>query len=309
MIDVAIVGAGPAGLAAGIYAARAGLSTTLFEALMVGGQLTSIDHLENYPGFAQGVNGFEIAFAMREQVERFGAEIRSEQVEKLQPTVDDQGNPIFMLETNSGTYQAKTVILAMGAKPRQLPIEGIESLVGRGVSYCATCDGSFFKDKTTVIVGGGDTACADAVYLSRIAKEVHLVHRRNELRASAWYAGQLDALDNVTIHWDSVVAGFEEAEGKLASVTLENVKDKSQEVVPTDALFIAVGTQPDTAWLSGVVELDPSGYVVTTGEGQTITPGIFAAGDTRTTPLRQVVTAVSDGALAAEAAAKYIASW
>lgn len=309
MIDVAIVGAGPAGLAAGIYAARAGLSTTLFEALMVGGQLTSIDHLENYPGFAQGVNGFEIAFAMREQVKRFGAEIRSEQVENLQPTVDDQGNPIFMLETNSGTYQAKTVILAMGAKPRQLPVEGIESLVGRGVSYCATCDGSFFKDKTTVIVGGGDTACADAVYLSRIAKEVHLVHRRNELRASAWYAGQLDALDNVTIHWDSVVAGFEEAEGKLASVTLENVKDKSQEVVPTDALFIAVGTQPDTAWLSGVVELDPSGYVVTTGEGQTTTPGIFAAGDTRTTPLRQVVTAVSDGALAAEAAAKYIASW
>jgi len=309
MIDVAIVGAGPAGLAAGIYAARAGLSTTLFEALMVGGQLTSIDHLENYPGFAQGVNGFEIAFSMREQVERFGAKIISEQVTKIQPSADEQNNPFFVLETLSATYEAKTVILAMGAKPRQLPIEGIESLVGRGVSYCATCDGSFFKDKTTVIVGGGDTACADAVYLSRIAKDVHLVHRRDELRASAWYARQLDSLDNVTIHWDSIVVSFEEREGKLASVTLENVKDKSKETLPTDALFIAVGTKPDTEWLSDVVELDPSGYVVTSAEGKTTTPGIFAAGDTRTTPLRQVVTAVSDGALAAEAAAKYIASW
>ena len=309
MIDVAIVGAGPAGLAAGVYAARAGLSTTLFEALMVGGQLTSIDHLENYPGFAQGVNGFEIAFAMREQAERFGAVIVSEQVEALQPTVDEGNNPIFVLKTPAGEYQAKAVILAMGAKPRQLPIAGIEELVGRGVSYCATCDGSFFRDKTAVIVGGGDTACADAVYLSRIVKEVHLVHRRDELRASAWYAHQLDALENVTIHWNSRVVEVEERDGKLGAVTLENVLDNSKEQLATDALFIAVGTQPDTAWLSDVVELDPSGYVVTYKEGATSTVGIFAAGDTRTTPLRQVVTAVSDGALAAEAAAKYIASW
>lgn len=147
MIDVAIVGAGPAGLAAGVYAARAGLNTVLFEALMVGGQLTSIDHLENYPGFAQGVNGFEIAFSMREQVERFGAAIVSERVEQIQPTVDDDGNPIFVLKTAGGEYEAKTVILAIGAKPRQLPVEGIEELVGRGVSYCATCDGNFFRDK------------------------------------------------------------------------------------------------------------------------------------------------------------------
>ncbi len=309
MIDVAIVGAGPAGLAAGVYAARAGLSTVLFEALMVGGQLTSIDHLENYPGFAQGVNGFEIAFAMREQAERFGAKIVSEQVVKVQPSVDEQDNPMFVLETVGRSYQAKTVILAMGAKPRQLPIEGIETLVGRGVSYCATCDGSFFKDKTVVIVGGGDTACADAGYLSRIAREVHLVHRRNELRASAWYAQQLTSLENVTIHWDSVVVELEERDGKLSAVTLENVRSASRELLPTDGLFIAVGTQPDTDWLAEVVELDLSGYVVTRNEGQTTTPGIFAAGDTRTTPLRQVVTAVSDGALAAEAAAKYIASW
>ena len=278
MIDVAIVGAGPAGLAAGVYAARAGLSTVLFEALMVGGQLTSIDHLENYPGFAQGVNGFEIAFAMREQAERFGAKIVSEQVVKVQPSVDEQDNPMFVLETVGGSYQAKTVILAMGAKPRQLPIEGIETLVGRGVSYCATCDGSFFKDKTVVIVGGGDTACADAVYLSRIAREVHLVHRRNELRASAWYAQQLTSLENVTIHWDSVVVKFEERDGKLSAVTLENVRSASRELLPTDGLFIAVGTQPDTDWLAEVVELDPSGYVVTRNEGQTTTPGIFAAG-------------------------------
>lgn len=309
MIDVAIVGAGPAGLAAGVYAARAGLNTVLFEALMVGGQLTSIDHLENYPGFAQGVNGFEIAFSMREQVERFGATIVSERVEQIQPTVDSAGNPIFVLKTAGGEYEAKTVILAIGAKPRQLPVEGIEELVGRGVSYCATCDGNFFRDKTTVIVGGGDTACADAVYLSRIVKEVHVVHRRDTLRASAWYAQQLNSLENVTVHWDSKVVGVHEQDGKLDSVTLENVKDGSTSVLATDGLFIAVGTEPDTAWLSDVVELDPSGYVVTYNEGATSTPGIFAAGDTRTTPLRQVVTAVSDGALAAEAAAKYLASW
>ena len=309
MIDVAIVGAGPAGLAAGVYAARAGLNTVLFEALMVGGQLTSIDHLENYPGFAQGVNGFEIAFSMREQVERFGAAIVSERVEQIQPTVDDDGNPIFVLKTAGGEYETKTVILAIGAKPRQLPVEGIEELVGRGVSYCATCDGNFFRDKTTVIVGGGDTACADAVYLSRIVKEVHVIHRRDTLRASAWYAQQLNSLENVIVHWNSKVVGVHEQDGKLDSVTLENVKDGSTSVLAADGLFIAVGTEPDTAWLSDVVELDPSGYVVTYNEGATPTPGIFAAGDTRTTPLRQVVTAVSDGALAAEAAAKYLASW
>lgn len=309
MIDVAIVGAGPAGLAAGIYAARAGLSTTLFEELMVGGQLTSIDHLENYPGFAQGINGFEVALSMREQAERFGAKVISERVDRLQPTVDEGGAPIFNLVTSSGEYEAKSVILAMGAKPRQLPIEGIGDLVGRGVSYCATCDGNFFRDKIAVIVGGGDTACADAVYLSRIAKEVHLVHRRDVLRASAWYARQLDGIKNVTIHWNSKVVDVHEREGKLGSVTLENVIDGTTSELDTDALFVAVGTQPDTSWLSDVVELDPAGYVVTYEEGATSTGGIFAAGDTRTTPLRQVVTAVSDGALAAGAAAKYLASW
>lgn len=309
MIEVAIVGAGPAGLAAGVYAARAGLSVTLFEALMVGGQLTSIDHLENYPGFAQGVNGFEIAFAMREQVERFGATIASERVEGIGKTTNETGRQTFTLKTQTGSYEAKTIILAMGAKPRQLPVDGIEELVGRGVSYCATCDGNFFRDKEVVVVGGGDTACADVVYLSRIVKHVHLVHRRDELRASTWYAKQLEGLDNFTMHWNSVVSGVESEEGRLSAVLLENVQDHSTQQLSADGLFVAVGTEPDTSWLKNVVDLDNSGYVISYVEGETSTPGIFAAGDTRTTPLRQVVTAVSDGALAAEAAAKYLASW
>lgn len=309
MIDVAIVGAGPAGLAAGVYATRAGFSTTLFEGMVVGGQLTSIDKLENYPGFPEGVGGFEIAFAMREQAERFGSTFVSERVEAISETSEEGAMPLFTLRTASGEYQARAVILAMGAKPRQLPVPGLEELTGRGVSYCATCDGNFFRGKEVIVVGGGDTACADAIYLSRICPKVHLAHRRDELRASPWYAQRLESLDNVEMHWNTVLTGVEQADGVLASVALEDVVTKETQQLEVSGAFIAVGTSPDTAWLEGVVDLNESGYVITHGEGETSRPGIFAAGDTRTTPLRQVVTAVSDGALAAEAAAKYLASW
>ncbi len=314
MIDIAIVGAGPAGLAAGIYAARAGYSTVLFEGMVVGGQLNSIDKLENYPGFADGVGGFDIAFAMRNQAERFGATIVSERIEHLEVVEASAETPRHFKLTSSmdKETEARSVVLAMGAQPTPLPIEGIDQLVGRGVSYCATCDGNFFRDKVTMVVGGGDTACADAMYLSRICPLVHVVHRRDTLRANAWYAHQLEALDNVVMHWNSVVEKVETEAGVVDGALLKNVKTGEMEDVSTSAVFVAIGTTPDTAWLKNAqgakINLDAAGYAVADETGQTPCPGVFVAGDARTTPLRQVVTAVSDGALAAEQAAKYLAT-
>ncbi len=305
MIDVLIVGAGPAGLSAGIYAARAGLSTVLLEELSAGGQLASIDKLENYPGFAEGVNGFDAALALRSQAERFGARIVSDKAVAVEAPA--AGQP-FTVRGLQESYQAKTVIVATGAKPAPLPVEGAEGLVGKGVSYCATCDGNFFRGKDVAVVGGGDSACADAVYLSRVASRVHLIHRRDALRANPWYAQQLQQLPNLSIHWDSVVTGISQTEGRLSGLVLENVNTHDATNLPVEGLFVAIGTRPETAWLEGVVDLDKNGYVVAEQGGATSCLGIFAAGDVRTTPLRQVVTAVADGALAAESAAAFLAA-
>lgn len=306
MIDVAIVGAGPAGLAAGIYAARAGLSTTVFEALMPGGQLASIDRLENYPGFPEGVAGFEIASALQRQAERFGARIVYEQAEGLEVPKEQGG--AFTLRTSAGAHEAKSVVVATGANPRPLPLEGAEALVGRGVSYCATCDGNFFRDKDVAVVGGGDTACADAVYLSRVARSVHLVHRRDALRASPWYAARLEGLENLAIHWNRVVTAIDAPEGSVAGVELVDVATGAREALAVQGLFVAIGTDPASAWLPDAVARDEAGYVVAHDGVKTSVSGVFVAGDVRTSPLRQVVTAAADGALAAEAAAKYVAS-
>lgn len=303
MIDVAIIGAGPAGLSAAIYAARAGLDTVVFEELTVGGQLTSIDTLENYPGFSEGVNGFDIAFSMSEQARRFGARVLSEKV--LSIVSGDEG---FTLSTSASAHEARSVIVATGAKPRKLPNVDTQSLEGRGVSYCATCDGNFFAGRDVVVVGGGDTACADCLYLSRICSQVHLVHRRDTLRAHYWYAQKVASLPNVTIHWNSVPVALTDEGGRLASVSVEDVFTHEREDISCAGLFVAIGSTPDTDWLSGIVERDERGYVVASDDTETSTPGIFVAGDVRTTLLRQVVTATSDGAIAAEAAAKFLAS-
>lgn len=303
MCDVAIVGAGPAGLTAGIYAARAGLSVTLFEGLLVGGQLTSIDQLENYPGFSQGISGFDIALEMRSQAERFGATIVSDTINSIQKT--DSG---FVLTGSSQTYQAKSVIVATGAKPRRFVHKDLSSLEGRGVSYCATCDGNFFKGSDVCIVGGGDTACADAIYLSRICETVHLVHRRDQLRAHHWYAQKVESLSNVNIHWNSVLDDVETHEGSLSGIVIEDVITHETKSISCRGLFIAIGTDPDTAWISSLVACDESGYIIADEGGKTNVDGLFVAGDVRSTPLRQVVTATADGALAAEACVKYLAS-
>ena len=303
MVDVAIVGSGPAGLTAGIYAARAGLSVSIYEGLLVGGQLTSIDQLENYPGFAQGVNGFDIALEMRSQAERFGAAIVSDMITSIEKTDSD-----FVLGGSSQSYQAKTVIIATGAKPRRFSHLDLGDLEGRGVSYCATCDGNFFRGSDVCIVGGGDTACADAIYLSRICTTVHLVHRRDKLRAHHWYAQKVASLPNVEIHWNSILRDVKKEDGSLSGVVIEDVTNHLSNEIACRGLFVAIGTNPDTEWLSSLVDCDDAGYIIADEGGKTNVEGLFVAGDVRSTPLRQVVTATADGALAAEACVKYLAS-
>lgn len=306
-IDVLIVGAGPAGLSAGIYAARAGLSAVILEEATPGGQLASIDNLENYPGFAEGVNGFEVAFSLKAQAERFGARIVSDKAIGIELAPLGSSSPRFTVFGQQAAYRSRSVIVATGAKPVPLPVPGAEALVGKGISYCATCDGNFFRGNDVVVVGGGDSAVADVVYLSRIARTVHLVHRRNGLRASPWSAQRLEGLSNLIIHWDCVVTEVLQQDGRVCGVGLKNVLTGEAQDIAAQGVFVAIGTRPDTAWLGDTVILD-NGYIKVSEGGATSVPGIFAAGDVRTTPLRQVVTAVSDGALAAEAAASFLAS-
>lgn len=298
--DVAIIGAGPAGLAAGLYASRAGLSTVIFERTSAGGQLAQTERIDNYPGFPSGTGGFELAWSMKEQAERFGARIVSEEVLDVDPHRE-----VKVLKTPFATYLAASVIVASGSRPRKLGLAGEEALTGRGVSYCATCDGGFFRGKRVVVVGGGNTAVADALYLSRIASEVVLVHRRDNLRATAVYHEQLTSAENICLMLDSNIVSLNEGAGKLASVTVAHA-DGSSETLSAEGLFIAVGTIPNTEYLHDALPLDENGYVLADGACRTAVDGVFAAGDVRVKNLRQVVTAVSDGALCAEQAASFL---
>lgn len=301
-LDVAIIGAGPAGLTAGLYAARAGLRTAVFERLSPGGQLAQTERIDNYPGFAQGAGGFDLAWSMKEQAERFGVRIINEEVSALDLTAAPK-----TLVTPAGTYRAASVIVATGARPRKLGVPGEAELTGRGVSYCATCDGNFFRGKTVMVVGGGNTAVADAIYLSRLASRVILVHRRNALRATPVYHRQLAELENVEFVWNAMVRELHGEDGKLAAAQIEHLADGSLETIPVDGVFVAVGTQPNTEFLAGALPLDEAGYIVADETCATVVPGVFAAGDVRAKTLRQVVTAVADGAVCAEQAASYVA--
>ena len=301
--DVAIIGQGPAGMTAALYAARAGLSTVAFERMGPGGQMTDTERLDNYPGFPEGVGAFDLAFAMSAQAARFGAASVGEEVSKLEL----DASPKRITTAFGNVYTADAVILAMGAEPRPLGVERESELAGRGVSYCATCDGGFFKDKVAVVVGGGNTAAGDALYLSRICSQVHLVHRRDALRADAVYAKPLADLPNLVMHLDCVVDALHESDGALSAVRVRNVKTGDVDDIPASALFVAVGTRPRTSVLEGTgIELDPAGYVVAEETGATNIAGVFAAGDVRTKALRQVSTAVGDGANAATAAFEYL---
>lgn len=299
--DIAIVGAGPAGLTAGLYAARAGLKPVIFERLSPGGQLAQTEHLENYPGYNVSTSGFDLAMAMADQAFSFGAQVVSEEV----ASIENMGT-VKVLRTPFGTYWTKAIIIATGARPKKLGLPLEEELTGKGVSYCATCDGNFYRDKDVVVIGGGDTAAADAIYLSRICRKVYLVHRRDQLRATPIYHDRLKELPNLEFCWNSVATSLVAEDGRLTGVQIANAITKEQRVLPASGVFIAVGMAPNSEAFSPTIPLSPEGYILTTDGVRTPVAGVFAAGDVRTTPLRQVVTAVADGALASQAAAEYL---
>ena len=299
--DIAVIGGGPAGYTAGLYGARAGLATVVLEKLAAGGQMGLTHQIDNYPGFDQGVDGFTLGQQMRAGAERFGAETRFTEVTKLLLTENPK-----VIETTEGTVLAKSVILATGANPRQLGIPMEQELIGKGVSYCAFCDGMFYRNKTVMVVGGGNTAAAEALQLSRIAKEVIVVHRRDTLRATKIYHEPLQAAENVRFLWNSVVTKLHH-ETKLTGVTIQDLITGEETLIPTDGLFVSIGRNPATELVRGQLELDEGGYIPANETTVTAIAGVFAAGDLRTKPLRQVATAVADGATAVQFAEEYLA--
>ena len=299
--DMIVVGGGPGGYTAALYAARAGLSTLVLEQLSAGGQMALTEQIDNYPGYEEGIDGFTLAERMQRQAERFGAVTEYAQVERMELETSPK-----VLETSEGTFQARTVVLATGANPRELGVENEAALVGRGVAYCAACDGMRYKGKTVVVVGGGNSAAEDALLLSRIAQRVILVHRRDTLRATKVYHEPLMQAENVQFCWNSTVTELLHGD-QLTGVKLKDVNTGRGTTIDCDAVFVSVGRKPATELVRGQLELDQSGYVVADETTKTNLPGVFAVGDVRTKPLRQVVTAVADGALAVHMAEEYLA--
>lgn len=301
MYDVIVIGTGPAGLAAAIYGTRAKLNMLVLEQnFMSGGQVVNTYEVDNYPGLP-GIGGMELSLKFRDHAEKLGAEIVRAKVNKI--SVDAKGNKIVKAE--NGTYESKTVILATGAHHRLLGVPGEEDLSGMGVSYCATCDGAFYKGSDVAVVGGGDVAVEDAIFLTRVCKKVYVVHRRDELRAAKSLQEKLFSLPNVEMVWDSVVERIE-GEDQVDAVCLKNVKDGSSRILAVDGVFVAVGVTPDSDLLKELVEVDGGGYIVADETCETSIPGIFAAGDVRQKSLRQIITAVADGANAITGVEKYL---
>lgn len=299
--DMVVIGGGPGGYTAALYAARAGLQVMVLEKLSAGGQMALTSQIDNYPGFPEGVDGFTLGESMQQGAERFGA-----QVELAEVTGLELSGAVKKIRTSEGDFYARTVVLATGANPRKLGIPHEDRLTGRGVNYCAHCDGMFYKDKTVVVVGGGNSAAADAMILSRICKRVILVHRRDTLRATKIYHGPLFAAENVEFRWNTTVSGLL-GEGRLNGVVLRNVQTGVEETLPCDGVFVSVGRNPATALVKDLLDLDGSGYILADESTRTSIPGVFAVGDVRTKALRQVVTAVADGAVAAHYAEEYLA--
>ena len=307
MHDLIIIGAGPAGLSAAIYAARAELDYVLIEENFVnGGQIIDTYEIDNYPGLP-GISGMELAEKMAEHAEKLGAEVVNAAVEGL-----ELDGPVKKVMTDEGTFEAKAVIIASGAAHSHLGVPGEEELSGRGVSYCATCDGAFYRGKTTVVVGGGDVAVEDAIFLARGCEKVYVVHRRDELRAVKTLQTALFALPNVEMVWDSNLKSINEGSaengtaGKVTSVTVVNKYDQSERVIDTDGVFIAVGITPRSGFVGTGIETNAGGYIVAGETCETNIPGVFAAGDVRAKQLRQVVTAVADGANAVTSVQRYL---
>ena len=298
--EVIIIGGGPAGLTAGLYTSRARLRTLLIENAILGGQMTTTEMIENYPGFPQGVTGDELSRLMEEQARRFGMGTVNQEVVK----VTLEGN-LKRVQTNESSYLCDTLIVCTGAEYRKLGVSGEKEYAGKGVSYCATCDGAFFRDANIVVVGGGDSALTEALFLTKFVKELTIIHRRDALRATKIYQERALANPKIKFMWNSVV---EQVKGDhvVRSVVVKNVKTGELNEFKTEGVFLFVGLLPRTEFLKGLVNLDEDGYVVTNENGGTSVKGIFAAGDCRKKLLRQIATGVGDGATAAFAAEKYL---
>ena len=298
--DMVILGGGPGGYTAALYAARAGLDALLVERLSVGGQMTLTGDIDNYPGFPEGVDGFELGMRMQQQAERFGARTEYAQVIGLDLKAEPK-----VVTTDSGTLYARTVVVALGAGPRKLELPNEERLTGRGVHFCAHCDGAFYRDKVVALVGGGDSAAAEALHLARLAKKVILIHRRDTLRATKLYHQQLLNLPNLEIRWNSAVTALA-GEERLSGIQVRDLLSGSQEDLQVDALFVSIGRKPASYLLEGQLTLD-RGYIPADESTETEIPGVYAVGDIRTKHLRQVITAAADGANAVHAAVEYLA--
>jgi len=299
--DLVIIGGGPAGLTAGMYAARARLNVILIERISTGGQVLVTDWIENYPGFPEGLSGADLSMKMSEQAQKFGLAIEYDEVQSL-----DLKSDMKEVRLSGKTITAHAIIIATGASPRKLGVPGEDMLIGRGISFCGTCDGPFYKDKIVAAVGGGDTAVQESVFLTKFAKKVILIHRRDELRATRILQERALANDKIEILWDTIVTSVSAGLMNLDAVNIENVKTGETRKLSVDGCFIWVGIQPNADFLGDAVKLDDYGFVITDQNMETSVPGVFAAGDGRNTPLRQVATAIGDAATAAFMAEHYI---
>ena len=300
MYDVVIIGSGPAGMAAAVYAARAELSAVTVEREpMGGGQVINTYEVDNYPGLP-GINGFDMAMKFREHAEKLGAQFMGGHVVKI----EEEGD-VKRVCLEEGTLEARAVVIASGASHRKLGIPGEQELSGAGVSYCATCDGAFYRNKVTAVIGGGDVAIEDAVFLARLCSKVYLIHRRDSLRGAKSLQKKLFSLDNVEVIWDSVAEQIE-GEGLVSGLKIKNVKSGEEKTLAVDGVFVAVGIQPNSDPFKGFLEMDGQGYIKADENGTTSREGIFAAGDVRTKQLRQIVTAVGDGANCITSVERYL---
>lgn len=299
--DMVVIGGGPGGYTAALYATRAGLDTLVLEKLSAGGQMAQTTQIDNYPGFENGIDGYELGEKMQAGAERFGAKTELAEVSAVYLTESPK-----RIETSEGTFLARTVVLATGAGHRPLGADREAELTGRGVAYCAACDGMAFRGKTVAIVGGGNSAAADALILSRICQKVILIHRRDTLRATKIYHDPLMQAGNIEFRWNSVVDGLL-GEKRLSGVRLRDVNTGETSEIAVDGLFVSIGRSPETALVAGQVDLDRGGYIVADESTRTSLPGVFAVGDVRTKTVRQVITAAADGAVAAHYAEQYLA--
>jgi thioredoxin reductase (NADPH) len=298
--DLVIIGGGPAGLTAGLYAARARLNVLLIEKVAIGGQLLATEGIENYPGFPERTSGVELTLQMAEQVKRFDLNVEDNEVMAL-----DLSEPLKKITLSDRTINTHAIVIASGASPKKLNVPGDDRFYGRGVSFCSTCDGPFYRDRVVAAVGGGDTAVQESLFLTKFAKKVYLIHRRNQFRAQKILQERAFDNDRIEIIWDSVLTGINGSTG-VEKITVQNVKTGDTKELAVDACFIWIGIRPNTEFLGNTIKVDEFGFILADSNMATSVPGVFVAGDVRHTPLRQIATAIGDAAMAAYSAEHYL---